>query len=160
MFQYPLSVKAKESTDFEQYWRMAHCFVFCRIVICTISSCNQCAYALLVVGSTVTCSTAALQHCTHDLSPPAPAPCLLQSWGRLQLTLHWVVISIYQLPCPCHSYPVRAPLSQSCCRWQLILAGDWWCHQLGEWLVLNWVRLWYSLLSMSSQHFNYINHHS
>ena len=60
MFQYPLSVKAKQSTDFEQYWRMAHCFVFCRIVICTISSCNQCAYALLVVGGTVTCSTAAL----------------------------------------------------------------------------------------------------
>ena len=69
------TVKAKQSTDFEQYQRVAHCFVFCRIVICTISSCNQCAYALLVVGSTVTCSTAAR---THDLSPPAPAPRLLQ----------------------------------------------------------------------------------
>ena len=71
------TVKAKQSTDFEQYQRVAHCFVFCRIVIRTISSCNHCAYASLVVGSTVTCSTAALQpaHMIYHRPPQLPVCC-------------------------------------------------------------------------------------
>ena len=107
------TVKAKQSTDFEQYRRMAHCFVFCRIVIRTISSCNH--YALLVVERTVTCSTAALQHCTHDLSPLAPAP--LSAAVMRQTAAHTAPGGDINIPAPlplsqlpCQSSPVTVML--------------------------------------------------